>query len=222
ASKRRVGSAYICLEACSSPFTAFRKRSAHTVAKSPESMTLPSHHGLRQRPLRGDKKGSESKQAQQRTRRAKRKGLAFAQSSDHGCEEARQLEAVEQGADRGNGYTSGMRTRLTIREGRGVIVSVGGPALTYWLTPTEEELRSRYNPDLLKQSIEKREEREQEFDEFVTRLKEYSKSDKPIWIVVKEEEERRRKAALEAGRVQQREADARRDEIRREAGLGTK
>ncbi|POR32577.1 Cbp4 [Tolypocladium paradoxum] len=104
----------------------------------------------------------------------------------------------------------------------GAVVSVGGPALTYWLTPTEEQLRSRYNPDLLKQSVEKREEREQEFDEFVTRLKEYSKSDKPIWIVVKEEDERRKRAALEAGRVQQREADARRDEMRREAGLGTK
>lgn len=50
---------------------------------------------------------------------------------------------------------------------------------TYWLVPTEEELRSRYNPDLLKRSIEGREEREKEFDDFVTRLKEYSKSDKP-------------------------------------------
>lgn len=62
---------------------------------------------------------------------------------------------------------------------RGVAISVGGPWLTLKLTPTEEELRSRYNPDLLKKSIEGREEREQEFDEFVTRLKAYSKSDKP-------------------------------------------
>lgn len=45
--------------------------------------------------------------------------------------------------------------------------------------PTEEELRSRYNPELLKRSLEGREERQQEFDQFVTRLKEYSKSDKP-------------------------------------------
>ncbi|OAQ94250.1 CBP4 domain-containing protein [Purpureocillium lilacinum] len=55
--------------------------------------------------------------------------------------------------------------------------AIGGPALTWWLTPTEEQLRARYNPDLLKKSIEQREEREQEFDEFVTKLKEYSKSD---------------------------------------------
>ncbi|KAK8917353.1 Cytochrome b mRNA-processing protein 4 [Metarhizium guizhouense ARSEF 977] len=90
------------------------------------------------------------------------------------------------------------------------------------LTPTEDELRAKYNPDLLKKSIETREERQQEFDDFVTRLKEYSKSDKPIWIVVKEEEERRKKAVLEAAKVQQKEADARREEMRREAGLGSK
>lgn len=56
---------------------------------------------------------------------------------------------------------------------------MGGPAFTYYLTPSEDELRSRYNPELLRKSTEQREEREQEFDEFVTRLKEYSKSDKP-------------------------------------------
>ncbi|KAG8418791.1 Assembly factor cbp4 [Metarhizium acridum] len=61
----------------------------------------------------------------------------------------------------------------------GVAISVGGPLLTMRLTPTEEELRAKYNPDLLKKSIETREERQQEFDDFVTRLKEYSKSDKP-------------------------------------------
>ncbi|KAH0596795.1 hypothetical protein MHUMG1_05103 [Metarhizium humberi] len=104
----------------------------------------------------------------------------------------------------------------------GVVISVGGPLLTMRLTPTEDELRAKYNPDLLKKSIETREERQQEFDDFVTRLKEYSKSDKPIWIVVKEEEERRKKAVLEAAKVQQKEADARREEMRREAGLGSK
>lgn len=64
---------------------------------------------------------------------------------------------------------------------RGAIISVGGPALTYWVVPTEEELRSRYNPELLKRSLEGREERQQEFDDFVMKLKEYSKSDKPSW-----------------------------------------
>ncbi|KAK4081466.1 hypothetical protein Purlil1_11644 [Purpureocillium lilacinum] len=123
---------------------------------------------------------------------------------------------------------SGAALALAHRPARpGAAVSIGGPALTWWLTPTEEQLRARYNPDLLKKSIEQREEREQEFDEFVTKLKEYSKSDKPtpvvaVWIVVKEEEERKRKAALRAGKAQQREAEAQREEMRREAGLGSK
>jgi hypothetical protein len=65
--------------------------------------------------------------------------------------------------------------------GAGVVISVGGPAFTYWLTPSEDELRSRYNPELKKKALDLdiRAEREQDFDEFVTRLKEYSKSDKP-------------------------------------------
>ncbi|CEJ91214.1 Putative CBP4 domain-containing protein [[Torrubiella] hemipterigena] len=104
----------------------------------------------------------------------------------------------------------------------GTAVSVGGPMFTYWLVPTEEELRSRYNPDLLKRSIEGREEREKEFDDFVTRLKEYSKSDKPIWFVVQEEEERKKKALFEKAREDQRQAEARREEMRKEAGLQTK
>jgi len=60
-----------------------------------------------------------------------------------------------------------------------VVVAVGGPAFTAWLSPSEEEIRAKYNPDLRRRSIEGKAQREQEFDEFVTRLKEYSKSDKP-------------------------------------------
>lgn len=47
-----------------------------------------------------------------------------------------------------------------------------------WLSPTPEELRAKYNPDLRKRSLEQGHEREQEFDDFVNRLKQYSKSDK--------------------------------------------
>lgn len=74
-------------------------------------------------------------------------------------------------------YQSLLKTKLMYCSG--AAVAVGGPAFTMWLTPTEEELRSRYNPELRKKSLENREERQQEFDDFVTRLKEYSKSDKP-------------------------------------------
>lgn len=49
----------------------------------------------------------------------------------------------------------------------------------YWLTPTEEELFLRYNPDLQKRSLENRIGKQQDFDNFVGKLKEYSKSDRP-------------------------------------------
>ncbi|KAM3480353.1 hypothetical protein MY5147_001275 [Beauveria neobassiana] len=102
------------------------------------------------------------------------------------------------------------------KQNRGVAVSVGGPALTYWVVPTEEELRSRYNPDLLKKSIEGRAEREAEFNDFVTKLKQYSKSDKPM---IKEEEENRKNQQVKETRDLAREAEARREAMRKEAGL---
>lgn len=61
----------------------------------------------------------------------------------------------------------------------GGAISIGGPALTRWVQPTDEELFQRYNPELQKRSLERRYERQKEFDDFVTKLKEYSKSDKP-------------------------------------------
>lgn len=48
-----------------------------------------------------------------------------------------------------------------------------------WLMPTEEELFKRYNPELQKRSLERRAQTQAEFDEYVSKLKEYSKSDKP-------------------------------------------
>lgn len=69
-------------------------------------------------------------------------------------------------------------SRLTNLCSGGAII-VGGPALTYWISPTEEELFKKYNPDLQKKSLANRAERQKEFDDFVGKLKEYSKSDKP-------------------------------------------
>lgn len=48
-----------------------------------------------------------------------------------------------------------------------------------WVTPTDEELFKKYNPELQKRSLERRYEKQKEFDDFVGKLKEYSKSDKP-------------------------------------------
>lgn len=56
---------------------------------------------------------------------------------------------------------------------------IGGPALIYYVTPTEEELFKRYNPDLQKRSLENRHQKQEDFDNFVSKLKEYSRSDRP-------------------------------------------
>lgn len=56
---------------------------------------------------------------------------------------------------------------------------MGGPALVYYVSPTEEELFKKYNPDLQKKSLANRSQKQEEFDDFVSKLKEYSKSDKP-------------------------------------------
>ncbi|KAL8895853.1 MAG: hypothetical protein Q9207_007981, partial [Kuettlingeria erythrocarpa] len=73
----------------------------------------------------------------------------------------------------------------------------------------------RYNPELQKRSLENRKERQQDLDNFVTKLKEYSRSDKPIWEVAAEDEAR---AKANAAKEQQRlagEMQKRRDEIKR-------
>lgn len=54
----------------------------------------------------------------------------------------------------------------------------------HYVSPTEEELFNKYNPDLQKKSLANRHEKQQEFDEFVSKLKEYSKSDKPSMHLV--------------------------------------
>lgn len=44
---------------------------------------------------------------------------------------------------------------------------------------TDAYIRQRYNPELQKRSLENRREKQQDFDNFVGKLKEYSKSDRP-------------------------------------------
>ncbi|PYI21684.1 CBP4-domain-containing protein [Aspergillus violaceofuscus CBS 115571] len=62
--------------------------------------------------------------------------------------------------------------------GVGVVCCVGGPAFVQYIRPTDEELFKRYNPDLQKRSLEEGDRRARDFDEYVTKLKEWSKSDK--------------------------------------------
>ena len=103
-----------------------------------------------------------------------------------------------------------LRTSLT--PSRGGILCIGGPALVMYLSPTEEELFLRYNPELQKRSLENRYQKQKDFDDFVNRLKEYSKSDRPIWEVQAEADKLRKRAA--ALKPEEREA------AEREAGKG--
>lgn len=137
---------------------------------------------------------------------------------------------------------------------------IGGPALVYYVTPTEEELFKvsgnfhcngnlmksrylfdpdffkRYNPDLQRRSLENRHQRQQDFDNFVGKLKEYSKSNKTsksfisttnirssacsVWEAAAEDEAATRaKASAEEKRLAD-EAKARSDEIRKQAMSG--
>ncbi|CUS09453.1 unnamed protein product [Tuber aestivum] len=77
----------------------------------------------------------------------------------------------------------------------GTVCCVGGPALVYYVTPDPDELFKRYNPELQKKTLEMREVREKRYAEFMGKLREYSKSDKPIWVVAAEEEKKQKIAA---------------------------
>ncbi|KKK21838.1 hypothetical protein P175DRAFT_0442815 [Aspergillus ochraceoroseus IBT 24754] len=100
--------------------------------------------------------------------------------------------------------------------GTGAVICIGGPALVQYIRPTDEELFKRYNPELQRRSIEDGDRRAREFDEYVTRLKEWSKSDKSIWFAAQEYEEKQR-AEMEAQRSQVKEdAKIQREEMRKE------
>ncbi|KAJ9210812.1 hypothetical protein DTO166G4_7583 [Paecilomyces variotii] len=105
--------------------------------------------------------------------------------------------------------------------GAGIVLCVGGPAFVQYIRPTEEELFKRYNPELQKKSLENRERREKEFDDYVTKLKEWSKSDKSIWVSAQEDADRKR-AEMEARTVRAKEeARIQKEEMRKEL-LGEK
>merc|ERR1712093_6933 len=59
--------------------------------------------------------------------------------------------------------------------GAGAICCIGGPALVIWVSPTEEELFQKYNPELQKRSLENRLQKQEDFDHFAMKLREYSK-----------------------------------------------
>ncbi|KAH6661981.1 hypothetical protein B0J14DRAFT_311743 [Halenospora varia] len=98
----------------------------------------------------------------------------------------------------------------------GIVCCVGGPALIYYISPTEEELFLKYNPELQKRSLENRQGKQEDFDDFVGRLKKYSKSDKPIWFAAAEDEKRQRDSKIAAQAQLVKEIEERKAEIRRQ------
>ncbi|MCJ1467208.1 assembly factor cbp4 [Pseudocyphellaria aurata] len=97
----------------------------------------------------------------------------------------------------------------------GAVLCIGGPALIIYVTPTEEELFKRYNPELQKRSLENRQAKQDDFDKFVGKLKEYSKADKPIWQMAAADEAKARAKAAEDERQRAAELKKRREEIKR-------
>ncbi|KAM3075900.1 Assembly factor cbp4 [Clarireedia jacksonii] len=95
-----------------------------------------------------------------------------------------------------------------------VFFSVGGPALIYYVSPTEEELFLKYNPELQKRSLENRVGKQKDFDDFVGRLKEYSKSDKPIWQEAEDEARKSRDRKIAEQTKLLEEMRQRKEEIR--------
>ncbi|KAJ5151360.1 uncharacterized protein N7482_010612 [Penicillium canariense] len=105
--------------------------------------------------------------------------------------------------------------------GGGILISVGGPAFVQYLRPSDEELVKRYNPELQKRSAEQGDRKAQEFDDYVQKLKVWSKSDKSIWYAAQEERDREQ-ARIEAQRARAKEESRiQREEMRKEL-LGEK
>jgi len=99
----------------------------------------------------------------------------------------------------------------------GLGMCVGGPALVYYVTPNPDELQQRFNPELRRRSQENAGQKQQDFNHFVGKLKEYSKSDKTIWAAAEEDEARtRQKYRLQAEQLKQQQL-AQQNEIKNQS-----
>ena len=79
-----------------------------------------------------------------------------------------------------------------------------------------DEYLQKYNPDLQRRALENREDKLREANEFVAKLKEYSKDSRPIWTVQKEDELRQKILKRRADAAKKDEKKAIADEIRRQ------
>ncbi|ESZ94795.1 hypothetical protein SBOR_4814 [Sclerotinia borealis F-4128] len=91
----------------------------------------------------------------------------------------------------------------------GVTCCVGGPALIYYVSPTEEELFLKYNPELQKRSLENRVGKQEDFDNFVSRLKEY------IWVEAEEAARKNRSGKIDEQAKLMQEMQQRKEDIKK-------
>ncbi|KEF61914.1 uncharacterized protein A1O9_03486 [Exophiala aquamarina CBS 119918] len=108
--------------------------------------------------------------------------------------------------------------------GRGVMYAKMGAVMLktnhgnhHSVTPSEGELFKRFNPELQKKNLEMRDQRIQNHEEFITQLKEYSKSDKPIWVAAAEAQEKAREQLIKRQVEEQAVQNTMRQEMRAQA-----
>jgi hypothetical protein len=73
------------------------------------------------------------------------------------------------------------------------VFAIGGPAAMYYLTPGPDELFQKFSPELQASNLANRDRRQRDYEDFVSKLKEYSKSDKHIWEAAAEAQEKARR-----------------------------
>ncbi|RMD43139.1 hypothetical protein DV735_g2038, partial [Chaetothyriales sp. CBS 134920] len=96
------------------------------------------------------------------------------------------------------------------------LCAVGGPILMYYVVPAEGELFKRFSPELQQRNLENRERRQREYEDFLGKLKEYSRSDKPIWQAAAEAEEKARQELMAREKADAAEMAKIREEMARE------
>ncbi len=87
----------------------------------------------------------------------------------------------------------------------------------YYVTPSEGELFNRFSPELQASNLANRERRLRDHEDFVGKLKEYSKSDKPIWEVAAEAQRKEREELIRRTGSEEAEKERRRGALRKEA-----
>ncbi len=90
----------------------------------------------------------------------------------------------------------------------------------YLVTPAEGELFKRFSPELQKHNLENRERRQRDYEDFVGKLKEYSKSDKPIWVAAEEAQEKARQEIIAREREEERTRQEMQSVMRQEMKSG--